>query len=216
MFRSLRLTCVVAALAASALISSPTSAVVDQYRAQGGSATATFMDIDSTGCILTYADVSVTEGRILDVSRQEPSSTWLVVFIYQSDLCLGHHLTENELHAHTAIPADAFRIKGALHSASLLQVTVDVENRWTATLQPVTIELTWTGDGDISRGHSTSQSIFPGGRYLWRSNGSFTTATPSGSIKLRSMTLTGSHGAYGRLESGHSASTVIYYNNRPN
>jgi hypothetical protein len=214
MFCSLRLTCVVAGLAASALVPSSTSAVIDQYRAQGGIATSSFLDIDSTGCIWTYADVSVTEGRIGNGPRQDPSSTWLVVFIYQSDVCLGHYLSENELYAYTPIPADAFRLHGALQSASL-QVTVDVENRWTATTQPVTIDLTWTGNGDILRGQSNSQSTFPGGRYLWRSNGSSRTATPSGSITLQSMTLTGSDAAYGRLESGHSASTIIY-NNRPN
>lgn len=211
MIRNSRLTCVVAALAISALFPSLTRAEIGHYRAQAVIASANFLEIDPTGCIWTYADLSVTEGRIRNEPGLGPPSTGLVLYIHQSDYCDGNYLTEYDLSAWTSIPADAFVVQGALRSASV-QVTVDVENRWTRITQPAVINVTWIGDGDILRGHSNSQSTFPGGRNIWQSSGVSRTATPSGSIVLQSMTLTGTDGVYGRLESDHSTYLSIFPN----
>lgn len=207
MFRNLRPTfAAVAALAILAPCLAGAEAI--HYRSSGDSAYASFYDVDATGCIWRYTDVSVTAGRFRTEPGPSLPQTYLDLSVFEYDYC--QFIQISSVFASATIPDDAFRLQGALQSASV-QATVDAYDWVTGTFEPVTVDLVWAGDGDIYRGHSTNHTQYPGGRYFTRSSGSTRLATPSGSVTVRSTNLVaGAESVYGSLSSGQSAITSIF------
>lgn len=212
MFRNLRPT-LAAALVLTALLPSLASAATYHYRSSGDSATASFYSVDPTGCIWTNTDVYVASNQYRTEPGPSQPATWVSLYIYAYDYCQFTYAYD--FHGSTTIPDSGFRVNGGLQSASV-QATVDAYNWLTGTFEPVAVDLAWTGEGEVFRGHSNYQSNFPGGRSMARSNGSYRLATPAGSVTLPSTNtnlLANAEYVYGNLSSGQGSYTIILRNN---
>lgn len=180
----------VAALAPSPLALSLARPETTSYTSRGNSAVARFSEVDPTGCVQTETALFVKEGRM----RAEPGpvepSTSIDFFTYDYNACNREYTLV--LHGFTAVPADAVHFRGqGLQSASL-QVTIPVEHHLadgTVTTVPVSFDLVWTGEGDVSRGLSIYRNGHRGFSYMTRSSGSSRDATISGSILWGSRNL---------------------------
>lgn len=207
MFRNLRPTLVAAALTVGALIPAFAGAEIFRYRSSGDSATASFSTGDATGCVWTYVDVYVNENQVrVEAGPSEPA-TYVNLSLFGFDLCQGTYIYD--LYANAIVPDSAFRISGNLQSASL-QTTVEAYNWMTGAVESMTLDLTWTGEGDVHRGHNNNHSSYPGVRYMSRSNGSYRVAVPSGSVTFQGTNLlAAAQYVYGSLNSSQSSYTTI-------
>lgn len=184
---NLRSTCAAAALAMSAFLPSLASAESYQYRSSGPSASAGFSDFTS-GCIATALGLSVSKGRFTDGEPGPSSAAYLNLLILEYDLCTDEEglVLISERFALVPIPEESFRTQGGvggLKSASL-QVTVETYNEFTGNVDPVTLDLTWTGVGPVTHGHHNENLSYPSIRQILTFLGTERNATASGSILL--------------------------------
>jgi hypothetical protein len=182
---SLRSTCAVAALAMSAFLPSLASAEVYHYRSSGPGASAGFSDFTS-GCIASSVGLSVSKGRYTEGEPEPSLGAYLNLFIVEYDLCTGEEypVLISERFALVPIPVESFQTQGGvggLQSASL-QVTVDTYNEFTGNVDPVTIDLTWTGMGPVTHGHHNENVSYPHIRQILNFLGTQRNATVSGSV----------------------------------
>lgn len=205
MIRNLRPTLAAAALTATLLLPASAGAATNQYRAQGETVVASFATVDATGCIWTYIEVYAYANRVRVDSGPSDPATGLDLYINGFDQCQGGSPVY-DLYTGALVPSSALDVNGGLQSASL-QATVDAFNWVTGTYEPVAIDLTWTGEGEALRGHTTSSATFPGGRYTTRLNGSYRLASVAGSVTLQSTNLLTNV----RFSSGMIASSVSSY-----
>lgn len=192
LLRSLRSTCVVAALAMSAFLPSLANAEAHQYRASGPGASANFYD-STSGCITTSVGLSVAGGRFTEEGPGPSPAAYLGLFIVEYDLCTGEEgpVLISERSALVPIPVESFQAQGGvggLRSASL-QVTVDAYNEFTGHVDPVTIDLTWTGVGPVTRGHHNENVSYPHIRQISTFLGTQRDATATGSVVVEGRDL---------------------------
>jgi hypothetical protein len=182
MFRNLRLTCA-AALLASALLPSLAGSEVLHSKLKGPSLYASFNDFDPVSCVFTMASFSINEMQTVDASGAAFSGPLLSLYIDQYSLCGGHGGAE--YFAQELLPDGALHTDSARMSSASLQVTIYASyERGQPKIVPINIDLVWTGDGDVSTGHTsriTSNRFF---RTMTRSHGTTRRATVSGTMLL--------------------------------
>lgn len=203
-----------AALAASPLAPSLAGPETESYSSRGNGAIAHFSD--ATGCVRTETALYVKEGRTQSEPGPAETSTSIDFFSYDYDACKGRYTAVRSGFA--AVPADTVRFQGqGLQSASL-RVTIQVENRAAGgivTTVPVSFDLVWTGEGEVSRGHAVYQNGHQGFSYRTRSSGSSRDATVSGSILFESRDLAASPETSASLEYHQSAVTTRSVRRQP-
>ena len=174
-------TCFLTLLAAvlAVLVLPSTARAADVYHFRGKTAVAEFYSLDPTGCITTSVTVFATESRYQNPPGSPTSGAAAEVTSYQLNSCTWESLVCGS--ASFPLPAGAFDIAGNLASASL-NATADVYDFCGDTTQPVTLAITWTGEGEVSRGNSRSSYHSPGVHVSYRSSGQNRDAGASGSL----------------------------------
>lgn len=169
-----------------ALVPIAASAENYHYQFRGSSAHASFSDVDSTGCISTYASVSLYENRFQQQPGPPQEEAALDVYLYQYDFCQNVYLFYGGGWA--SLPAQAFSTSNSLQSASVT-ATVDIYDWFSGTQTSVSIDLDWTGVGDTFHGTSRYQTISPHYKSISRSSGSSREAQVAGTILLGTTNL---------------------------
>lgn len=166
----------------------PAAASAENYRFQfrGSSAYASFWDTDTTGCISTYASVSLYENRFKEQPGPPQEEPALDVYIYRYDYCQDiYHFYAS---GHATLSPDAFSLSNSLQSASVT-ATVDVFDWITGEQSSVSVDLDWTGVGETFHGSSRYQTITPHYKYISRSSGSSRDAQVAGTILMGATNL---------------------------
>jgi hypothetical protein len=203
-----RYTCVLTLIAAAlaALVLPSTALAVENYHFRGKTAWGNSYSIDATGCISTSVYFFATEDRFQDPPGPPADSAAASIGIFQWNECTYETLTC--LYASVALPNDAFSLANNLASATL-NTTLQAYNCSTGDTQPVSVAITWTGEGDVFRGNSHSSYHYPGYRVSYRSNGQSRSATPSGSVTFGGTTLALENG-FGYLSIANSGEVYNY------
>jgi hypothetical protein len=184
----------------------PAAAQAEQvaYHFRGNTATARFET--TAGCISTSTEVFVYEFPLHEPPGPPPQSPGtLFVTIFRQDTCNG---TLDVLFGEAAPPAEAFSVQGNLQSASL-STTLQVQDFSTGTLIPVSVDITWTGVGEVSRENRNENTSSPGLRAMRHSRGTSRDATAAGSVLLGTVNLAPEPSAFAYLTSSHVASVMI-------
>jgi hypothetical protein len=143
----------------------------------GLSATAEWLAIDATGCIVSSAFVLVADNHTNDADATDGPFAEVGVFVV--DEC---HFTQI-LAAQTAVALGAgdFRANNSLNAATL-NVTVQLYDEVSSTTVPVTLALSWSGIGDVRRESSYLHTRGVGSSLRFRSRGSQREATVTGTF----------------------------------
>jgi hypothetical protein len=122
-------------------------AAVDSFKFKGASAFAAFSTIDPTdNCISTSTFVSATEGRVKEGGGKPQSVSQVFVSIFGFNNCTG--VAIRDVFDFETLPAEAFVVDKQLNSATL-NTTVEACDFITGACFPVSINLTWTGTGEV-------------------------------------------------------------------
>jgi len=148
------------------------AAVHDVSYFHGLSATADWLAVDATGCIVSSAFVLAADNHTNDVDATDGPFAEVGVFVV--DEC---HFTQI-LAAQTAVALGAgdFRANNSLNAATL-SLTVQLYDYVSATTIPVTLALSWSGVGDVRRESSYLHTRGVGSSLRFRSSGSQREAT---------------------------------------
>jgi hypothetical protein len=199
--------CVLALLAlmTAAILPSVAHAETVVSHFKGITAYATFWSLDPTGCISTYTDVSVYES----IYRNPPENSggYAVVYlgIYRYDYCQNLYL--NEAYGYANLAEGAFDTRGKLQTARLV-TTLEAYDWVTDTTAPVSVDLTWTGTGDVSRGGYNSRGNYANYRYMSHSVGSNRPASLAGSVVFGDINLTPDSSSWASLSESQSGSVT--------
>ncbi|HKH43820.1 MAG TPA: hypothetical protein VKM72_04065 [Thermoanaerobaculia bacterium] len=206
-----RYTCVFALLAALlATLALPSAALAETSHFRGKTAYGDFYSFDPTGCISTSVYIFATESRSqVSPGGGSADGTAASISIYQYNDCTYEEVAC--LYGSISPSNSEFNIAGNLASATL-NATFEAYNCLTGAAQPVSAAMTWTGEGDVSRGSYHNSYSFGGYRYSYRSSGQSRFATLSGSVTFGGTTLNleNDYYSYGAL-SVSSGGTI--YNN---
>lgn len=196
-----------AAVLAVLVLPSMALAATDVYHFRGKTAVMEFFETDPTGCIYTSVTVFATESRYHSAPGSPTSSAWADVSIYQWNSCTYEDLIC--AYGSSALPSGAFTMANNLSSATV-NATVETYDYCSGISQPASFAVTWTGDGQIVRGKSNSSYHYPGYHTSYRSNGSSSDATGSGSMTVGGTTVPLENGL-GYLSSASNGS-IYHYN----
>ena len=195
----------VAATLALSLLSAAVRAENVTYHFRGNSAYAGFEATD--GCINVSTEVLVYSFPLHEPPGPAPeASPTLFVTIWRNDIC--NHTFLGSLFGEAALPADAFSVSGGLQTGSL-NATLQVEDFSTGSTFPVTVDLTWTGVGEVSRDNTNEHSSFPGLRVMRHEKGTRRDAVATGSVLLGTQNLASSPSIYGGVTSSQVGSIFI-------
>jgi hypothetical protein len=142
---------------------------------------AWFTAFDESGCIET--DTFVTANRPTDQLLPGRGTTAGIgaVSIFQYDSCTETTLLQAVAQTET-LGADDLQFSRQLDFAAL-HTTLTATNIDTGGTFDITVDVTWLGTSDITRDHSNTNDVYPGGCHvLNRWKGSGRTAAASGSV----------------------------------
>jgi len=173
---------------------------------QGLSATAEWIDVDATGCIVTDAFVIAVDNHTNNVDATNGPFAEVAVFVF--DQC---HFTQL-MGAVTAVALGNgdFRANNSLNSASL-NLTVQVYDYVSSTTIPVTLALSWSGVGDVSRETSFEFSRNGASSSRFRSSGSERHATATGTFLAGTTNYAAQPADFADLRSLNSGQGTIFY-----
>jgi hypothetical protein len=167
-----------ASVAALAFVSSAEAASAGQrFQFKGENAWTSFSSVDASGCVVTdvhiWAGESVTREGGTRTARTEAYAN-----ISKVDQCNGWNVLLSGSGPASSVQLDINRTGSASLKASF-----SIFDYMSETSSVLTVDLTWTGVGEVSRGHSSSHDRFPGGSSRYHSNGSYRNAEVSGSVR---------------------------------
>jgi len=168
---------VVLALTLAALMLPNTAWAGDNFRFRGKSATAFFFSTD--GCVETAVFVFASDDRFQSPPGPGDVVSGASIFISRFDFCTGELLMDASGFASLAAPD--FQVIGNLNSATL-DTTIEVCDFVSGSCFPVSIDLTWTGTGGLSRENSHFHFQSPGFNINSHFNGRFRNAEASGNV----------------------------------
>jgi hypothetical protein len=173
------------ALAAFGLPASATLAQTEVHRFHGNLATAYFSESEGQ-CIATSVEVQVTEGKIAYESGPLTPVSQVYVTIFKYDLCNQTLLLY--VSGVASLPDRAFEADPQLDSAKL-DATVNVCGGQPQACVDVSLHLTWTGMGDITRRNVESRSRSPSCLVDLHLDDSRRRAAVSGSVSSQELSL---------------------------
>lgn len=162
-------------------VASAASGQVEIENLRGPLVNAWFSATDPSGCIET--DTFVTANQPTDQQLPGHGTTMGVggVSVFQYDSCTDTTLLQ-AVGQTDALGADDLHISNQLDWARLV-TTITVENIDTGDEFDVDVDVAWVGISDITRVHSNTNDIYPGGCHvLDRWKGSGREADASGSV----------------------------------
>jgi hypothetical protein len=170
-----------ASLSALAFVSSAevASAVErgQRFQFKGENAWTSFSSVDASGCVVTdvhiWAGESVTREGGTRTARTEAYAN-----VSKVDQCNGWNVLLSGSGPASSVQLDINRTGSAS-----LEASFSIFDYMSETSSVLTVDLTWTGVGEVSRGHSSSHDRFPGGSSRYHSNGSYRNAEVSGSVR---------------------------------
>ncbi|HVG07277.1 MAG TPA: hypothetical protein VNM67_06190 [Thermoanaerobaculia bacterium] len=175
------------------------------YHFRGNTAYAGFETTE--GCITASTEVFVYSFPLHEPPGPAPeASPTLFVTMWRHDIC--NHVFLGSLFGEASLPADAFSVSGGLQTGSL-NATLQVQDFSTGSTFPVTVDLTWTGVGEVSRDNKNEHSSFPGMRMMRHERGTSRDAVATGSVLLGTQNLASSPSIYGGVSSSQVGSVFI-------
>lgn len=178
----------------------------DNFKFSGNSADAFFSMTDNSGCVVTFVGVFANQGKFQSPPGPGSTSSFADMFIDQFDFCTETSL----LSAFGSISLDngAFEIDRSLTSATL-NATIPVFDFISGTEFNVSVDLVWTGIGELSRGTFHSHFKSPGCIINERFNGSFRSGEASGTVSDGVTNFTPNPSEFANLSSTKSGSLFI-------
>ncbi|HWQ13754.1 MAG TPA: hypothetical protein VNL77_13205 [Roseiflexaceae bacterium] len=200
-----------AAVFALALLSftSPAPAQAgDVFRFKGQSASAFFSSTDPTGCVFTDVFVFASDDALQSPPGPGGAASGAGITIFQFDVCTGTPLLDASGFSSLA-PAD-FQVSARLNTATL-NTTIEVFpfGPYPSPSFPVTINLTWTGTGALSRENSHFHFQSEGFMVNTHFNGSFRSAEASGSVSDGVTNFTPEPSSFAQIQSLKSGTVMI-------
>lgn len=183
-----RFTCALTLLAAvlTVLVLPSKAQGAETISFRGTTAVVEFYSTDPTGCIITSVTAFANESRGAITPAPQETNAWVDVTIYLFNICTWEQMACG---AGSLDLADgAFNLAGHLASATL-SATGEVYDSCTGTDRPVTVALTWTGEGDIVSGRSHFSTHAPSYHVSYRQRGQYRDATAVGSMTLDGLPL---------------------------
>lgn len=184
------------------LMPAAASAETYNYKFRGNVARTAVFGTDSTGCTRTFVTISLFEDRFQEPLGPPEQSAALVISVDQTDYCRGinHFFGVGNV----VLPAESLDISRSLQSASLTAV-VDVHDLRRDVHASVSIDLEWTGVGDVEHGSSHYQDVYPDYKVVSHSTGSSRNAEVSGTILIgdTNLTTSGSRGFLATNQNGY-------------
>jgi hypothetical protein len=156
------------------------AADVTTWQYAGQSANAQFISTDPSGCITTVVTVAAYDGRIKQDGQPTKESAARVA-VQQFDSCTQSPLFfgNNE----TWVLTDAFQVNQQRTSATL-NATINVEEYVSGKTFPVTVNLSWTANGNAVNMHKRYQLSAPGLRIVEHAQGTVQPAVASGTVSV--------------------------------
>lgn len=151
-------------------------ATVMKYK---GEAATAFFSQTSDGCLYTDTYLFAGAGKLQNPPGAPEANNWANVSVYRYDSCTGTWLTGAS--GSVAINNATFQIDQQLNAAHL-QTTVPMYDWMTGASFNLAVDLTWAGNGDLTRSKSQNQYQSPGCKFKSQFNGSFRSAVASGTI----------------------------------
>ena len=183
-----RYTCVLTLLAAVlTTLALPSTALAVTSHFHGRTANGDFYSYDPASCISTSAYVFATESRSqVSGGAGSEGGASASISIYQYNECTYEDVTC--LYGSISPTNSELNMAGNLASATL-NATFEAFSCFTGATQPVSVAITWTGEGDVIRGMSHYSYNYSGYRYSYRSNGQSRYAPISGTMTFGGTTL---------------------------
>lgn len=178
------LTLLAAVLAVLVLHSTAQAAEISFFR--GKTAVVEFYSTDQTGCLVTSVTVYASENRYFSPQAPLENNAWADVTIHLFNSCTWEQTACGA--GSFDLPDGAFNVAGPLASATL-SATGEVHDGCTGTDRPITLALTWTGEGEIAAGRSHSSMHSSGYHVSYRQSGQQRDATVAGGMTLDGMPL---------------------------
>jgi hypothetical protein len=147
------------------------------YKFRGDTADAYFSSFD--GCVYTDVYVFASDGISQSPPGRGGTSSGTSVSIYKFDSCSETQLLAAD--GFVSLAASAFQVSSKLGSAKL-SATVPVYDYVSGLNLNVSVNLTWTGSGSISRQSYRSQYNSPGCKTHSSFSGTWRSAEVSGSV----------------------------------
>jgi hypothetical protein len=168
---------VLLAVALMGLVLPEAAQAADVFRFSGTSAHATFSTTD--GCIRTLVSLSANDQNIQSPPGPGSASSVANVFISVFDFCTGTDLIFAFGGAELADPE--FQVAPSLDSATL-NTTIGVVDLESGSSFNVSVAMSWTGSGDVTREPTHIHFGSPGFIFNGHSNGASRDADASGAV----------------------------------
>lgn len=181
MRRNMSLIYVAAVLGLALLPSAARAGNTVAFRFQSHAASATFSGLDATGCIYTVANISIYESRTQVPPGSPMPGAFLSVYVYSYDSCRQVWVLDGDGAAPVDPSAYEFGGGGGLHSAKG-KAALTLHDYVSNSPVQLSLDLAWTGDGDVYRGAMHSNFRYPQYSMLTRSFGSSREAQATGTI----------------------------------
>lgn len=173
------LTLLAAVLAVLVLPAAAQAAEISFFR--GKTAVVEFYETGPDGCSVTSITVFANESRSFNPPAPQEAEAWADITIHLFNSCTGEQRVCGT--GSFVLPDGAFNVAGHLASATL-NLAGEVYDICDGTNRPVTVALTWTGEGEIAAGRSHSSMHAPGYHVLYRQSGQYRDATAGGSMTV--------------------------------
>lgn len=174
---------------------------------QDESAHAYFTGVDSTGCIYSMVDVNAYEDRFQAPPGPPQRGSWATLYVYQYDYC--QDVTVRNFYGLSELTADALTVSGGLKSARVATVLTLFDYVSGGQIQ-ASLDLTWTGTGDLFQGGGSSHFNGPQYGSFGRYRGSSRQAELAGTIVVGSTNIELGADGYASIQSSQSG--TIYHN----
>ncbi|MFL6198421.1 MAG: hypothetical protein ACJ76J_04535 [Thermoanaerobaculia bacterium] len=175
------------------------------YSFRGSAAAARFETTE--GCISTETDIFVYEHQSHFPPGPAPEgSPGIEIFIYRYNIC-GEISFLSSVSSRADLPEGAFSVSGGLQGATL-NAAIEVEDE-TGNRFPISIDIAWSGVGEVSRSINHENASSPGVRGIWRSKGTSRDATATGSVVLETANVTLNPSINGTLMDAQSGIVII-------
>ena len=173
------LTLLAAVLTVLVLPSAAQAAEVSFFR--GKTAIVEFYSTDPTGCFVTSVTVFASEDRSFSPQALQEANASADFTIHLFNSCTGEQMACGV--GSFDLPDGALNVAGPLTSATL-NAAGEVHDICTGADRPVTVALTWTGEGELASVRSHYSTHSPGQHAVYRQNGQQRDATAAGSMTL--------------------------------
>jgi len=161
------------------------AASADRYRFRGQNVSAEWESFN--GCLETFTYVFAAESQTHDAPGAPSTTAGVSVGVSVYDYCAGENLLS--AFGSATLPEGTRLISGGLQSATI-QATVQAYDYISGATVPVTVDLHWEGQGEITRSTNRSNYQSSGYRYSLSSSGTSRPASVTGDVTVAGVSYT--------------------------